>query len=60
MEKLDLVFAFARHLRECRSIGGDDNRANQLPSFDTTTENDREWDQRNRGGDAGLDKDHSG
>lgn len=47
-------------IREWRSRDRDYYRTSEHPSFDTTTEDDREWDQRNRSGNGGCDQDQPG
>lgn len=50
----------AEYIHELRRRDRDYNGTNSQPAFDTTTENDADWDQRDRSGDAGRGKDHSG
>ena len=43
-------------IHEWRRRDRDYNGASQQPSFDTTIEDDSQWDQRNRSGDGGCDQ----
>ena len=45
------------HLHDQRRRNRDHNRTAECPAFDTTIEDDSNWDQRNRGGDVGRAKD---
>jgi hypothetical protein len=50
----------AEYIAELHRRDRDYNGTNQQPSFDTTTENDSNWDQRNRSGDGRRSQDHAG
>ena len=45
------------YIHELRSRDRYHNRTNQQPSFDTTVEDDSNWDQRDRSGDGGRGQD---
>lgn len=44
-------------IHEWRRRDRDYYRTSEQPSFDTTTEDDANWDQRHRSGDGGCDQD---
>lgn len=48
------------HLHDCRSGRGNNNGTGEQPCFDTTIEDDSNWNQGYRSGDAGRGKDQPG
>ena len=48
------------YIHELRRRDRNDYGTSQQPSFDTTIEDDANWDQRDRGGDGGRSKDQPG
>ena len=56
----DTMRTLAEYITELHRRDRNHNGTGQQPAFDTTTEDDADWSQRNRCGDAGRSKDHSG
>lgn len=56
----DTMRTLADCIHEWRRRDRDYNGTDGQPSFDTTTENDAEWDQRNRSGDGRCSQDNQG
>ena len=54
------IRTLAEHIAQQHRCDRDHNRTGQQPSFDTTTENDSDWDKRNSSGDGGRSKDQPG
>ena len=50
----------AEYIAELHRRDRDHNGTNQQPSFDTTTEDDANWDQGHRSGDGRRSQDHAG
>jgi hypothetical protein len=48
------------YIHELRRRDRDHNGTGQYPSFDTTVEDDSNWDQGDRGGDAGQHQHNKG
>ena len=48
------------YIHELRSRDRDYYGTSKQPSFDTTIEDDTQWDQGNRSGDGGCSQDHTG
>lgn len=48
----DTMRTLAEYIHELRRRDRDNYPAREHPSFDTTIEDDSNWDQRNRSGDA--------
>jgi hypothetical protein len=55
----DTMRTLAEYIHELRRRDRDRDRTGEQPAFDTTTEDDAHWDQRDRGGDGGRGKNHS-
>ena len=53
----DTFRTLAEYIHELRRRNRNHYPAGEYPAFDTTTENDADWSQRNRGGDAGRGED---
>ena len=54
------IRTLAEYITELKRRDRDDNGTTQQPSFDTTIEDDANWDQGNRGGDGGRGQDNPG
>ena len=54
------ILTLAQYIQELRRRDRDRNGTSEYPAFDTTVEDDADWNQRYRGGDAGRSKDCSG
>ena len=52
----DTFRTLAEYIHELRRRDRDDYSAREHPAFDTTIEDDSNWDQRHRSGDAGRSK----
>jgi hypothetical protein len=48
------------HLHDQRSGRGHNNRTSEQPCFDTTVEDDSNWNQGRRSGDGGCSQDQPG
>ena len=53
----DTFRTLAEYIHELRRRDRDYYGPREPPAFDTTIEDDSNWDQRNRGGDVGRAKD---
>jgi hypothetical protein len=56
----DNILTLAQYINDLKRRDRDRDRASEQPAFDTTTEDDAHWDQRDRSRDAGRSKDHPG
>ena len=56
----DTIVTLAQYINDLKRRDRDRDRTSEHPAFDTTTEDDVDWDQRDRSGDAGRSQDHPG
>lgn len=56
----DTFRTLAEYIAELHRRDRNRDRASESAAFDTTVEDDANWDQRNRGGDVGRSPDHQG
>ena len=56
----DTFRTLAEYIHELRRRDRDRDRTGQSAPFDTTVEDDANWNQGNRGGDGRRSKDHQG
>lgn len=56
----DTIVTLAQYINDLKRRDRDRDGTSEHPAFDTTVEDDVDWDQRYRSGDAGRSKDHSG
>lgn len=54
----DTMRTLAEYITELHRRNRYYNRTSEQPAFDTTTEDDADWSQRNRCGDGGCSKDN--
>jgi hypothetical protein len=55
----DTMRTLAEYIHELQRRDRNRNRAGEQPAFDTTTEDDAHWDQRDRSRNVGRGSDHS-
>ena len=56
----DTFRTLAEYIHELRRRDRNDNSTREHPAFDTTIEDDSNWDQGNRSGDVGRAKNTTG
>ena len=54
----DTILTLAQYINDLKRRDRDRDRTSEQPAFDTTTEDDAHWDQRDRSRDAGRSTDH--
>ena len=54
----DTILTLAQYISDLKRRDRDRDRTSEQPAFDTPTEDDVDWNQGDRSGDAGRGKDH--